>query len=192
MRIHALAGLAMALVSLAACEDPNAGLFDPLIQEDTVDLAVPLADTDVPTALDVAYASSPIRGRYPELVSDAEQWDLALRRDGAALVLAPAGVYGFQNPVGGASTAAVTRPLQRSFDEVIEAPGQSSLLRDSTVAIAMGGVYVVRSRRTAAAFGGCENYAKVQPLALDAAAGTVKLRVVGNARCNDPRLATDD
>jgi hypothetical protein len=191
LRIHALAGAAILALALTACDDPNAGLFDPIIGEDTVDLAVPLVDPSVPTALDVAFANSPIRGRFPELVADAEQWDFAIRREGGELLLVPAAVFGFRNPIGGASTAAVTVPLNRGFDEVVEAPGRGSLLSDTAMPIEQGEVYVVRSRRTSAAFGGCENYAKVVPLTVDVAAGLVKLRVLGNARCNDPRLAED-
>lgn len=182
----------MLVLTAAACDDPNSAIFDPMIQEDTVDLAIPLVDRQVPTALDIAYALSPIRGRFPERVSDAGQWDIAIRREGNDLVFVPAKVFGFDNPIGGESTAAVTTPLPRGMDEVIEAPGRADLISDSTIAIRAGNVYVARSRRTNAAFGGCENYAKVQPLSVDVAAGLVKLRLVGNARCNDPRLAVED
>jgi hypothetical protein len=192
LRIHALVGVASLVLLLAACDDPNAGLFDPVIQEDTVDLAVPMADPEVPTALDIAYAKSPVRTRFPELVGDAEAWDLTIRRENEQLVFVPAAVFGFRNPVGGdSSSAAVTLPLERAIDEVIEAPGRSALRRDTTVVIRTDRIYVVRSRRTDASFAGCENYAKVQPLSVDVAGGFVRLRVVGNARCNDPRLAED-
>jgi hypothetical protein len=191
LRIHALAGVAVLVLLQTACDDPNDGLFEPIIQEDTVDLAAPLVDDALPTALDVALASSGVRGRFPELVADAEQWDLAIRRDDGALVFAPAGIFGFQNPVGGPSSAAVTLPLERAMDELVEAPTQSSLRSDTTVAIRTDRIYVVRSRRTAASFAGCENYAKVQPLSVDAVEGVVKLRIIGNARCNDPRLAEE-
>jgi hypothetical protein len=191
LRIHALASVAILLVLSTACDDPNDGLFEPIIREDTVDLAAPLVNQGIPTALDVAFSHSPIRGRFPELVSDAESWDLAIRREDGALVFAPAGTFGFQNPIGGISTAAVTLPLERAMEEVIEAPGQSSLRSDTTVAIRADRIYVVRSRRTSAAFSGCENYAKVQPLSVDPVEGLVKLRIIGNARCNDPRLAEE-
>lgn len=188
MRYIALAPVALLMVVLAACDDPNAGLYDPLMREDTVDLAVPLADAEIPTALDVSYATSPIRGRFPELVGDAEEWDVAIRRGEGGLRFVPAGVFGFNNPIGGPTTAGVTAPLDRSIDEVVQAPADSTLLRDESVAIVNGGVYVVRSRATAASFSGCQNYAKVQPLEVDVDAGLVKLRVIGNARCNDRRL----
>jgi hypothetical protein len=192
LRIKALATLALLAVLLTACDDPNDGIFEPIIREDTVDLAVPLVDPDIPTALDIAYASSGVRGRYPELVADAQEWDLTIRVQDGELRFVPAGVFGFQNPAGGVSTAAVTAPLERAIDEIRQAPGDAQLHADSAVTIRTDRVYVVRSRRTAASFAGCENYAKVQPLALDAAAGTVRLRVIGNARCNDRRLVEED
>src|SRR5690606_37972107 len=128
---------------------------------------------DAPTALDVAYSASPIRERYPELVADAEQWDLAIRAADGGIVFAPAGTFGFQNPIGARSTAGVTQPMERAFDELVEAPTAGAFRSDSTVAIRTDRVYVARSRRTPAAFGGCENYAKIQPLSVDPAAGLV-------------------
>lgn len=193
MRILPLVSVSLLTLALVACDDPNSGLYDPIIRDDTVSLAIPTVAPEVPTALDIAYASSLIRGRYPELVSDAEQWDIALRReDDGRLVFVPARIFGFFNPIGGLSSAAITAPLNRDFAEVIEAPGRATLLSDSVIPIALGDVYVLRSRRTGATYGGCENYAKLQPISVDATAGLVTLRVVGNARCNDPRLAPKD
>ena len=78
------------------------------------------------------------------------------------------------------------------IDEIREAPGDSQLHGDTTIAIQADRTYILRSRRTSASYTGCENYAKVQPLSVDATAGTVKLRVIGNARCNDRRLVEVD
>lgn len=192
MRIRTLACAAALILLVAACDDPNDGLFEPIIREDTVDLAIPLADSELPSALDVAFSASPIRGRYPELVADAEQWDLTIRREDGALVFVPAAAFGFQNPIGGRSSAGVTLPMERAFDEVIEAPTSGAFHTDSTITIRSDRIYVARSRQTPAAFGGCENFAKLQPLSVDEAAGTVKIRIVGNARCNDPRLVEED
>ena len=191
MRIHVMAGVLLLASGLTACDDPTSGFFEPIIRDDTVDLAAPLVDPGTPTALDVAYASSLVLGRFPELVADAEQWDFAIRREGGELRLVPAGIFGFQNPVGGPSTAVVSLPLGQALNEVRRAPG-AQLDSVRAVTLQEGAVYVMRSRRTNAAFGGCENYAKVRPLEVDAAAGRVKLHVVGNARCNDPRLVEED
>lgn len=188
----ALAVAALLAVFLAACDDPNSGVFDPQIRQDTVDLAVPAVAPEIPSALDVSYASSPIRGRYPELAADAESWDVTIRRGEGTLLFAPAGLYEFQNPVGGATTAAITAPIERTIDELRQAPSEGAFIRDSMIPVRTGVVYVVRSRATGASYGGCQNYAKVEPLAVDVAGGTVQLRVVGNARCNDRRLVEED
>lgn len=192
MRYIALAPVALLLVVLAACDDPNAGLYDPIMREDTVQLAVPLADPEVPTALDVSYATSPVRGRFPELVGDAEEWDVAIRRGEGELLFVPAGVFGFTNPIGGPTTAGVTAPMERALEEVIQAPTDSLMKSDTSTPIVGDRVYVVRSRATAASFSGCQNYAKVEPLEIDVEGGLVTLRVVGNARCNDRRLTEVD
>lgn len=187
------AGAALLLLGLAACDDPNSGIYDPRIREDTVDLAAPAVAPEIPSALDVSYSSGPIRGRYPELAADAENWDVAIRREGDELLFAPAGLFQFQNPtVGGASTAGVTEPIERTMDELRQAPSESAFVDDSMITIRPGFVYVVRSRTTGASFSGCQNYAKVQPLEVNAEAGTVRLRVVGNERCNDRRLVEED
>ena len=109
------------------------------------------------------------------------------------ILFAPAGLFQFQNPtVGGASTAGVTEPIERTMDELRQAPSESAFVDDSMITIRPGFVYVVRSRTTGASFSGCQNYAKVQPLEVNAEAGTVRLRVVGNERCNDRRLVEED
>lgn len=194
MRIGgSLAGAALLLLGLAACDDPNSGIYDPRIREDTVDLAAPAMAPEIPTALDIAYSSSPVRGRYPELAADAENWDVAIRSQDGELRFAPAGLFDFQNPtVGGATTAAVTAPIERTIDELRQAPSESAFIGDSMVTIHPGFVYVVRSRTSGASFSGCQNYAKVQPLEVDVDAGTVRLRVIGNERCNDRRLVEED
>lgn len=187
-----LAGAALLVMSLAACDDPNSGIFDPLIRQDTVELAVPAVAPEIPSALDVSYSSSQIRGRYPELAADAESWDVTIRRGEGTLLFAPAGIFEFQNPVGGTTTAAVTAPMERALDELRQAPSEGAFIGDSMIPIRTGFVYVVRSRATGASFGGCQNYAKVEPLSVDVAGGTVQLRVIGNARCNDRRLVEED
>ena len=51
MRIQVMVVGLLLVSGLAACDDPNAGLFNPVIREDTVDLAAPLVDRATPTAL---------------------------------------------------------------------------------------------------------------------------------------------
>lgn len=175
---------------LAACGDSTGFRIDPILSTDTVEIAVPAPqNAELPTALDITSAGSGIRGgRFPERASDAGEWDFALRARGGSLVLVPAGALGLQ------SRASITRALPNTtFDELVEAPGRTSFVSDSAVALQTGSVYAARSRLISSGFGGsCEQYAKLQPLVVDPALGRVRVLITTNERCGDPRLALED
>lgn len=184
------AGLVLPLiVVLAGCDDPAGFRLDPIIVTDTVELAAPTAASALPSALDVI--SFPGQrfiggGRFPERAEDAEQWDVAVRMRNGSLVLLPAAAAGLGSQ--SLARARVTGPItDRNFDAVREAPGRSSFVSDSAVALQLGSVYVVQSREVSR----CFQYAKLEPLQINAAAGTVRLRVVTNERCSDPRLVAE-
>jgi hypothetical protein len=190
VRVLFLASAAVALAALAACDNPNDFLLDPQLVTDTVTLAAPSVESDLPSALDLTSVGGARHGgRYPERLEDAGQWDLVLRLthgtgDGA-LVLAPAGAVGAVR-----SNAAITRPLQgRTFSEVVEAPGRSSFLGDTTISVTAGAVYVARSRAVQCGISFGELYAKLRVLEAVPAEGSVRLEVVANLNCSDPRLA---
>jgi hypothetical protein len=189
--LRTAAGLLLPLmVMLAACDDPAGFRLDPIIVTDTVELAAPTASASaLPSALDII--SFPGQrliggGRFPERAEDAEQWDVAVRVKNGSLVLLPAAAAGLGSQ--SLARAAVTRPITgQSFEALREAPSRSSFVSDSAVALQPGSVYVVRSRDVSR----CFQYAKLEPLQLDAAAGTVRLRVATNERCGDPRLVAE-
>ena len=179
-------------VALGACNDTT-GIGEVTILEDTVVLAAPsaaAADT-LPTALDVTVGvlgGSIGGGRFPERVADVEQWDLALRVRDGELRFFPPRALGFNR--GTQSRAAITRPMTgRTMDEVREAPASNQFLADSSVAVVQGAVYVVRSRPA-----GCYApfYAKIRPLEVNVAAGTVRLAVATTTPCGDLRLVAKD
>lgn len=188
-RLASVPALVLALV-LAACDDPNAFNIDPIIVDDTVALAVPGVDPAVGTALDITSppgTRSVVGARFPERVADAAQWDFALRLEGGALVLKPTGAFGFDSGAG------ITQPItDRAFDQVSEAPSSGSFVTDSAVVLRTGAVYVARSRQIPCGLGGASQYARIEAVALDAAAGTAQLRVVTNEVCNDTRLTPKD
>lgn len=179
--------LPLASVALGACEDTTGFQINPLISTDTVEVAAPEEGSLLPTALDVTSSSGFIGGgRFPERAQHAGEWDFAIRERDGALVFVPAGALGLD------SRAAITRPLEgRTFDEVDEAPGPGSFVADSAVVIEVGAVYVARSRDIVCGFSSSLQYAKLQPLEVDLAAGTVRLRIQTNERCGDPRLVED-
>lgn len=188
MRHIAALFVAASLGLASACDGGTGYRIEPLITSDTVDLAAPGSATGLPTAVDVTSTSGIIAGgRFPERQQDAEQWDLAIRVRDGQVVFVPAGALGLS------SNPAVTHPLMgQSFDQVIEAPGAAAFVADSAVVVQEGAVYVVRSRVFSCGFGGAAQYAKIQPLAVSAADGTVQLRIATNEVCGDPRLVEQD
>lgn len=177
---------------LAACDDPNDPFSQARLLTDTVTLLAPDAARPIEldtlgSALNVAQGN--IAVTRPERPANAGLWDVALRRRGAALVFAPPAALGIES--GLQSRAAITRPItDRTFDEFGTAPGQGSFLTDSVVPVQPGAVYVIRSR-TVCSFGSGATFAKVQPIQVDVAAGTVRLVVAANAFCDDTRLRVE-
>lgn len=174
------------------CDDATDFTIDPLLATDTVEIAAAGAAGGLPSALDVIATGGQIAGgRFPELARDAEQWDVALRARNGSLVFLPASALGLQ------SRASITRAIQgETFASLVEAPGSGAFVPDSVAAdqpvvVQQGAVYVIRSRNLASQFGSCVQYAKVQPLAVDVAAGRVRLQLTTNERCSDPRLAEE-
>lgn len=178
-----LSSLIASSALLAACDD------DPLFGEvslttDTVTISVP--GTSVASAVDLARVQSPYTLlRRPELVQDASEWDVALRRSGAGLVLLPYREIG--SPYRGAGIA----PTSTDFDRIDEAPRATTAYDDEAVAVAVNNVYYLRSRQYPTSSGLCVNYAKAKIMAVDAAAGTAQVALTINQNCDDERLVDD-
>jgi hypothetical protein len=179
---------ALLVLALVACDDP-AFRIDPILVTDTVEVFAPTAENaGRPTALDITSRQFLIQGpRFPERSADAEQWDFAVRLRDGELTLVPASVVGLN------SRAALAGPLAaQTFEEVREAPAATTFSMDSAVVMRQGQVYGARSRVTGGAFGGaCTQFAKLQPLEVDAAAGRLLLRITTNERCSDLRLVEE-
>lgn len=185
-----LAPLPLAVLALlTACEDDQFRI-DPLLTTDTVTIAAPQAGSTLPSALDVTAAGGVIQGgRFPEQVRDAEQFDLVLRRRDGQLAFVPAGVLGLRDLRGDTSRAGITQPLNgQTFAGLEEAPERNAFVTDRPVPVQQGAVYAVRSRVVSCGFSGGEQYAKLQPLDVEPATGTVTLQITTNERCQDTRL----
>ena len=90
---------------------------------------------------------------------------------------------------------AITPPIEGvTFDGLREAPGRSDFVRDSAIVMRVGSLYAARSREFLAlnpvlgSLVPCVQYAKLEPLAVDIAAGTLRLKIATNENCGDPRL----
>lgn len=185
----ALPLLAPAALSLAACDDTT-GIGEAVIVHDTVTIGAPSVVADsVPTALDVASLDqiSILGGRFPERPSDANDWDVTLRLQNGTFSLLPRGAVGVES-----NRAGITDPIAgTTFEDLDEAPASSRFKTGTGVPVALGSVYVVRSRVFACGgFSGFQ-FAKIQPVAVDVAAGTVRLAVATSFRCQDNRLSED-
>jgi hypothetical protein len=180
--------LALLALLVTACDDP-AFRIDPILATDTVEVFAPTAENvDRPTALDVTSVQFFIQGpRFPERAAEAEQWDFAVRLRDGQMVLVPAAALGLD------SRAAIAGPLAaQTFEALREAPGAASFTSDSAVVMRQGEIYSARSRDTGFSFTACNQYAKMQPLEVDPAAGRLVLRITTNERCGDLRLVMED
>jgi hypothetical protein len=187
----ALPLFAAAALSLAACDDPI-GIGQQVIVVDTVTIGVPsLVPDSVPTALDVISPdqASIGGGRFPERPGQAENWDVTVRLQNGTFSLLPRGAVGLES-----LRSAVTEPITgATFETLDEAPASSRFNTGRGVALSVGSLYVVRSRVYSPGRGAtCWQFAKVQPVALNAAAGTARLAVATSAGCQDTRLAPRD
>jgi hypothetical protein len=183
-----------AYAALAAGCDDGTFQIDPILVRDTVEIAAPTAaNAGLPSALDIFALQGQIGGgRFPERPPARPQdpigWDFAIRVRGGEVVLVPAAALGI------GSRAALTPPLLgQSFEQVVEAPGQTTFRGDTAFALVVGHTYAARSREAAGGLfgGGCQQFAKLQPLEVDPALGRVRLRITTNERCSDPRLAEE-
>lgn len=170
--------------SAAACTD-STGLGAPLIVTDTLTIGAPtVAAASVPSAVDVVAFSGAIGGgRFPERPQDAEQWDFTVRLRNGQFTFVPRAAAGVTG-----NRAGITQPMDTPFEEVRTAPASGRFVTDSTVVVRKGATYVVRSRIYSSP---CFQYARVQPLELNVAAGTVKLQVSTSSGCQDTRLVEE-
>jgi hypothetical protein len=187
VRFHSLIGLVTSfLVVLAACEDPNAFRIDPILVASTVEVAAPLPGNEaLPTALDVTGdgAGGVRGGRFPERPSDALEWDFLVRVRNGEIVLVPGRAIGLD------SRAALTPPLiGETLESLREAPAQRTFVMDSAIVMRVGQVYAARSREAFGFVCPGPQFSKFEAVEVDPAAGRLRLMIVTNERCGDPRL----
>ena len=192
MRHCAVAVIALTFAGLlAACEDPNAGLLDPALVTDTVEIAAPTASgASLASALDLTTLTL----RFPEQAADAASWDLALRLRDGQLAFVPAGTFGLRDPAsGGLSRAGVTNPLAGiTLETLREAPSSSSYVTDAAIALQAGSVYAARSRGISCGFTNAFTFAKFKVLSVDPATGVASLAITVNRNCGDVRLVPEE
>ena len=186
-RWHApVAALAAALlVGLAACgDDPFS--FDWDDAPDTV-LLYSLARPELGLESGISFVPPPSL----VVIEDPNatgSWDIAIDTQGGQMVILPPGALGI-------TARARVSPLGAvDFDDVVEAPEDTLLYEDDQpIPLTDGAVYVVRSNRRPGAFASsCVYYAKLQPVTIDVAEGTLRFRFVASPICNSRDLIPPD
>ncbi|MGD2067894.1 MAG: hypothetical protein PVI57_04355 [Gemmatimonadota bacterium] len=111
-------------------------------------------------------------------------WDVALDTQDDQLVLLPPGALNVN------SRARITTFPGMSFDDVREAPRDTAAyVADEPVVVEASTVYVVQTSQRFDTFGRrCVYFAKLEPVDIDVAAGTLRFLFDSNPVCNDRRL----
>lgn len=176
----ALALAAALMTGLAACgADPFS--FNWNATPNTVSMySLARPELNLPSAYNFfARSSLPV-----EAPTATGNWDMAIDTRDGELVLLPPGALGVE------SRARIAALEGLELDDVTEAPSDTLVFSASVpVPARMGTTYVIRTGQRAGSFGTrCVYFAKMEPVSIDVAAGTMTFREVTNPVCNDRRL----
>lgn len=172
--------VAAATLTVIACGD-DLGLDDWEAVPDTVTI-YSLSRSDLigkPSAYDFVNHIE-LRAESP---ASAGVWDVAARHENGQLAVAPAASFEGQN-----SRAAIAAVSGTSFEELAEAPADTTQFSTAPLVVAPGQVFVVRTRRAPCAFSNSIRYGKAKVLEVDATAGFIKFVAITNPFCNDRAL----
>lgn len=167
------------ILVLAACDDP----FGPAVWDATPDTLLLYSASRAeylgfPSALDVA--TVPVQLVPIEAPTVTGNWDLALLDSGGGLALAPSGAF-----AGLESRARISVLTNRTLDSVTQASRDTTTYTADAVALELGNVYVVRSRRASCGVSSGYRYAKLRPVEINVAAGTYRFEIVRNPYCDN-------
>lgn len=179
---RSLAALAMAAGTAACGDDPFA--IDWVAAPDTVTLySLARPELELPSAFNFSQRST-VRIEVP---GASGRWDLAVGTRGDELVFLPPGALGVE------SRARIAILPGQTYEEVVEAPSDT-LLYSATepVPARVGTAYVVRTDARAVFGGTCVYFGKLEPLAIDVAAGSLEFMFDASPVCNDRRVVPPD
>ena len=163
-----------ALVS--GCGDPFGSTQ--LIRLDSLSLASVNGPSTLPTAVDIVLNNAP---SFPELPSEAGDWDLQVRQQGTTFYLIP-------NPGNGSFRGAGLQKTSRTLDNPGDAPIHSASYTRTEVAVAPGDVFYVQSRQSNSICGSVPKYGILKVISTVADSGIAHIAVLSNQSCADERL----
>jgi hypothetical protein len=108
-------------------------------------------------------------------------WDVALGGTATQLQLIPAAAFDGQ----ATSRAAIAPITTTTYELLTQAPSDDAQYLTAPVNVTLGGVYVIRTRRSPCGFSTGVKFGKIKAVAVDAAQGTATFAVVVNPYCND-------
>lgn len=167
----------LAAVSASACDD-DLGIQPWDATPDTI----PLFSLSRPDLLGLPSAYDFVNRRQVEVETPGNggNWDVALGESNGQLQLIPASAFEGQ----GSSRARIATITGTAFNSLEEAPSDTARYTALPVNLTAGGVYVVRTRRSACGFSSASFFAKIQALTVDNAAGRATFAVVVNPFCD--------
>jgi len=164
--------------ALTACGDPFGSGLE-FIRLDSMTLASLGGPSEIgATAVDVSVNNSP---SFPELPSQAGNWDLQVRQTGATFYLVP-------NPGDGSFRGAGLLKTSHTIANPGDAPRESDSYTRTAVAVAPGDAFYVQTRQANPQCQVTPKYGLVQVVSVSADSGTARLAVLSNQACNDERL----
>lgn len=174
--------LALALCVAGCGDDPFIIRWE--VNPDTASLfSLSVPDLDLPSAYNFPQRTA-VR---VERVGASTQFDLALDTRGGELVFLPPGALGIE------SRARIAELPGLSFQELKVAPSDTLLYSaDDPIPVRLNSSYVVRSDPRSGGVQSCSYFAKLEPLAVDPAAGSVRFQFDVSPVCNDRGLVPPD
>lgn len=162
--------------ALSACGDPLGSAQ--FIRLDSMALAAANGPSTLPTAVDIVINNAP---SFPELPSEAGNWDLQVRMQGTTFYLVP-------NPGNGTYRGAGLQKTTRTLENPGDAPIKSSTYTRTQVAVAPGDVFYVQSRQFNNICGTLPKYGILKVISTQADSGVAHIAVLSNQSCADERL----
>ncbi|MBT8335443.1 MAG: hypothetical protein KJO11_02500 [Gemmatimonadetes bacterium] len=181
LRVLAVVAALASAPFLGACEDDPFGFNDWTLAPDTV-FIYSLARPELNLAS--GFNVNQRRLVRVEAAGATGSWDFLVNtEDGRLVFLTPSAV--------GLDTESAVVPMPgETFDGIREAPADTALyVRDRSVPIELGQLYVVRTNQQTGSFGRrCVYYGKLEPLEVDPVGGTLRFRYDASPLCNSRSL----
>jgi hypothetical protein len=162
--------------ALSACGDPLGSAQ--FIQLDSLTLAAANGPSQLPTAVDIVINNAP---SFPELPSEAGNWDVQVRMQGTTFYLVP-------NPGNGSFRGAGLQKTSRTLENPGDAPIKSASYTRTQVAVAPGDVFYLQSRQANSVCGTLPKYGMLKVISTQVDSGVAHLVVLSNQSCADERL----